>query len=132
MESGVKSDRIRWIQLGEKKVLFLNFAQLKVEASLALMDSFVDEIKGRPKGSVLLLHDVTEAEYDPSVARKWKELRLAYDDAIKASAIYGLSGLVGVAVRGFTEARRLLGLVTGNDIRIFSDGQVARDWLAQQ
>lgn len=124
--------KIRWIQLGGKQVLFLDFAGLKVEDSLALMDAFEQEVRGRGPGSVLLLHDVTNAEYDPSVARKWKEKRLAHDSIIKASAIYGLSGLVGMAVRGFTDARRLMGIGTGNDLRIFADGQAARDWLAQQ
>jgi hypothetical protein len=79
-----------------------------------------------------MLSDLTNAEYDPSIARQWKEARLRHDDVIRASAMYGLSGLIGMAVWGFIEGRQLLGFSRKNEPHVFTRGDQARAWLAQQ
>lgn len=110
----------------------MDFAGAPVQESLDMIAVFTHFMQGRPPQSVLLLTDVTGAEYDPSVARQWKEARVRCDAAVRASAVYGLKGLVGVAVKGFIEARRILGLSAANEPKVFSSPAEARDWLGQQ
>jgi hypothetical protein len=124
--------RVSWIELNGKTVLFMEFAGASVEESLGMIRHFDSAMNGRAPGTVLLLTDVTDAAYDPSIARQWKEARSRYDAAIRASAIYGLSGLVGLAIRGFMEARLLMGMSPDNAPRIFNSGQEARAWLGEQ
>ena len=117
--------RLRWIKIAEQDVLFLDFCQAKVEESLVLVETFRQTLAGRPPQSVLLLTDVTAAAYDASIATRWKSARAEHAQAIRASAVYGLSGLVGMV--------RLLGLA-GMDkyLRIFESEADAVAWLGQQ
>jgi hypothetical protein len=124
--------RVRWIDLNGTRVLYLDFSNSTVQESLEISREFTVVAQTEPAGSILLLTNVTDAEYDPSIARQWKEARLAQDDRIRASAVYGLQGLTGIAIRGFVEARRLLGLSAANEPRIFADGNEAKNWLSEQ
>lgn len=124
--------RLQWIDLNHKTVLFMDYAGASITESLEMIAHYDQAMQGRAPGSVLLLSDVTNAEYDPSIARQWKEARLRHDAAVRASAIYGLSGLVGLSIRGFIEARILLGFSQKNEPRVFTRGDLARAWLAEQ
>jgi len=125
--------RLRWIQIQGKEVLHLDFGRALPEESLSLIAAFHQAMLGRPADSVLLLTDVTEAVYEASIARQWKAARLEHSRAIRASAIFGLRGLVGAAVRGFIDAARLLGLtLIDQRLRVFSTEAEASDWLGQQ
>ena len=125
--------RLRWIQVQGKEVLLLDFSRATPEESLALIAGFHQMMLGRAADSVLLLTDVTEAVYEASIARQWKAARLEHSAAIRASAIFGLRGLVGAAVRGFIDAARLLGLsFVDQRLRVFGSEAEASDWLGQQ
>jgi hypothetical protein len=125
--------RLRWIQLQGKEVLHLDSSRALPEESLALIAAFRQLMLGRPADSVLLLTDLTEAVYEASIARQWKAARLEHSRAIRASAVFGLRGLVGAAVRGFIDAARLLGLsFVDQRLRIFATEAEACDWLGQQ
>lgn len=129
-----QTDRARcaWIKHEGKEILFLDFSHASVETSLDLVNEFLRAMEGRAEKSVLLLTDVTGAEYDPAIAAKWKNARLAKSAEIKASALYGLSGLVGMAIRGFVEALALMGRPDGDQLKVFKTGNEAKDWLAQK
>ncbi|HXC63928.1 MAG TPA: hypothetical protein VNZ67_06195 [bacterium] len=125
--------RLRWIQVQGKEVLHMDFSRAVPEESLALIAAFHQAMLGRAADSVLLLTDVTEAVYEASIARQWKAARMEHSRAIRASAIFGLRGLVGAAVRGFIDAARLLGLsFVDQRLRIFTSEAEACDWLGQQ
>jgi hypothetical protein len=125
--------RLRWIQVQGKEVLLLDFSRATPEESLDLIAGFHKTMLGRASDSVLLLTDVTEAVYEASIARQWKAARLEHSPAIRASAIFGLRGLVGAAVRGFIDAARLLGLpFVDQRLRVFGAEAEACDWLGQQ
>lgn len=110
--------------------LMMDFSHATVAESLAMMDHFAAAIKDQPPISVRMLTDVTDAQYEPSVANKWKAIRIQYDPLIKASAIYGLNGLVGVAVRALLELMDMLGLNRGQrKLRIFKTRESALAWL---
>ena len=110
----------------------LDFSHATVAESLALMDNYAAALKDQPPHSVRMLSDVTEAQYEPSVANKWKAIRIQHDPIIKASAIYGLSGLVGVAIRAFLELLDMLGMNrTQKKLRIFKNRESALAWLVK-
>jgi hypothetical protein len=132
MSTQIERKRVDWLDLNGTRVLFMDFAGASVAESLTSIRDFLEVMQRQAPQSVLLLSDVTDAAYDASISRQWKEARLRYDDVIRASAIYGLKGLVGVAVRGFIDARRLLGLSAANGPRIFSSAAEAREWLVKQ
>lgn len=110
----------------------MDFSDATVAESLALMDEYALTLKDQAPLSVRLLSDVTGAQYEPSVANKWKAIRIQNDAVIKASAIYGLSGLVGVAVRAFVELLDMLGMNRAQKkLRIFKNRETALAWLVK-
>lgn len=110
----------------------MEFAGAPIAESLRMIVDFDREMQGREPASVVMLTDVTDAEYDPSIARQWKEARNKHDAVIKASALVGLKGLVGIAIRSFIDVRRFLGMSASNEPRIFERMEDAREWLAKQ
>ena len=122
--------RIFWSEHQGVPFLMLDFAGATVSESLALMDDYAAALRGKEAGSVRMMSDVTDAEYDPAVANKWKALRIQNDTYIRASAIYGLSGLVGVAIRAFLELLDMLGMNRAmKKFRIFKTREQALAWL---
>lgn len=128
----IATKRIFWTQHQGISYLMMDFSHATVAESLAIMDDYVDALQGKAVGSVILLTDVTGAHYEAAVSNKWKAVRLQMDGPIKASAVYGLSGLVGVAVLAFVELMELLGLNRGSKkVRIFKTREQALAWLAK-
>jgi hypothetical protein len=125
------TQRVRWVSLEGKEVLLLDFSRAVPQESLRLIDEFREVMKGRAENSVLLLTDVTDAGYDSSISAQWKAMRHEVDHQIRASAIFGLSGLVGMGVRGFIEASRLMGWGY-EKIRVCKDEAEAKQWLASK
>lgn len=130
MSSEPKKQRIFWTQHQGVDFLMMDFSHATVAESLALMDDYAKALRDKPALSVRMLTDVTEAQYEPSVANKWKAIRIQHDPIIKASAIYGLGGLVGVAIRAFIELLDMLSLNRGHKkLRIFKTRELALAWL---
>jgi hypothetical protein len=127
-----KNKRIEWIEVNGKAILQLDFSRATAEESLELLEIFKNVMATQGPSSVRLLSKVVETDYDPSIARQWKQACFQHDDKIRASAVYGAGVLTDMAVRGFVEARRLLGLSEANAPRIFSDAKSAREWLSRQ
>ena len=125
------SSRVAWIQEAGKEVLWVNLSRASVPELLASLEDFERAFTGRPHGSVLLLMDLQETHYSPSVSARWKSAAKAADAAyLKASAVYGASGIVGVALRGYLEALRLVGRPLGT-IGVFKARTEALAWLLQ-
>jgi len=110
----------------------MDFSRATPAESLALIDDFVAVIRDQAPGSVRMLTDVTEASYEPSISNKWKAARLQQDAYFHASAVFGLSGLVGVAVRSLVDLMALLNLVkSSRKVRIFKTKDQALAWLVK-
>jgi|GEM_PF-2057908 len=124
--------RVRWIQDGEKEILFVDLSNVLPDESLAALAECEQILKGRAEGSVLVLIDVTNAVYNPSISARWKAARISLAPIIRGSAVYGFSGMVGVALRGFADGLRLLGLNRiGEEFRFFKSRTEALAWLKQ-
>jgi hypothetical protein len=123
-------DRLRWEEHQGKRVLVLDFSRAKVSESLALISRFAEAVDKEPDHSVRMLSDVSDAEYDPAVANQWKAIRLARNHKMSRSAIYGLHGLVEVAVRAFHQALSIFGRKAAT-LKIFHTREEAIKWLLE-
>lgn len=124
--------RLRWIQDEGKEIFFLDFKQATVAESLAMLDDLKKNLHGRPAHSVLVLADVTSASYNPSVSTRWKGTRTAFAPIVRATAVYGMSGMVALSLRGAAEVQRLMGLArTGDEQKYFKTRAEALTWLHQ-
>jgi hypothetical protein len=132
MPTEAKRKRIYWFNHQGIPLLMIDFSQATPEESLALIDDFVVAMEGQAENSVRMLTDVTDAGYEPSISGKWKAVRVKYDPLIKFSGVFGLSGLVGVAVRSFVDMAVLLNLPrAGKKLRIFKTREQALAWLVK-
>lgn len=123
--------RVSWIQEAGKDVLFLDLSHSTAEQSLGAIKDFERAVEGKPKGSVLLLLDLTKSHYSPQVVSRWKStLKAARLAHMKAAVSYGYSGLMGVTVRSYREALRLLGLSSAEGT--FKTRAEALAWLLKQ
>ena len=130
---GSNNPRLKWLKIQGKEILLLDFSHAAPQESLDLMKDFRQLMESQGPASVLMLTNVTGAGYDSAVSTKWKSLRPEIDSKLRASAIYGLSGLVGIAVQSVVEAARLIGWPLGKDIlRVFKTADEATAWLVQR
>jgi hypothetical protein len=133
MNQETATTRLRWIQDAGKEILFLDFKQATVAECLAMLDDLKVNLQDRPAHSVLVLADVTGAPYDPSVSTRWKATRVTYASVIRGSAVYGMSGMVALALRGGAEVQRLLGLARfGTEQKYFKTRAESLAWLHQR
>ena len=130
MNDTLVPNRIFWFNHQGVPVLMMDFTRASPAESLALMDLFPDFMKDQPKESVRMLTDVTDSAYEPAIANKWKAIRLQYEPMMKASAVIGLSGLVGVSIRAFIELLEFLNIPRASrKVRIFKTKDQALAWL---
>ena len=130
MPTGFSNKRIYWLNHQGIEVLVVNFSGATARESLELIDDFNAILKDHKAGTVRMFTDVTDAQYDPAIANKWKAVRLQQGAKIHASVVVGLSGLVGVAVRSFFELGRFLNLPKSRlKMKIFANRDQALAWL---
>jgi hypothetical protein len=125
------SKHLHWIEHGDKSIFFVDLNGLSAPDALKVLDGLAAELEGKAPNSVLSLVDLTGAGYDPSISSRWKAAHIAYASVVRGTALYGLSGIVGVATRAFVEVLRMMGLSRQEKLRIFSTREEALAWLGQ-
>jgi hypothetical protein len=130
--TAVLESRLYWLDYQGIRMLCLDFSAATVAESLGLIDEFETIVKGEPDGSILMLTDVTDAAYDSAISNKWKSKRLQYDVKMRASVVFGLSGLVGIAVKAFVDLTKLLGMAPKRSPVILKTREQALVWLSKQ
>jgi hypothetical protein len=126
------ASRLRILPDGGKEILFIDLAGATVAQSLEVLGGVPSQLEGKAPKSMLILVDVNGTGYDPSVSAQWKTTSLAHAGIVRAAAVYGMSGLTGLAVRGYMEALRLTGLGRHQEeLRIFGTKAEALAWLLQ-
>lgn len=124
--------RISWIEHEGIKILSMDFSHARVSESIAMMDEYIDAVANE-QGPIYMFTDVSAAEYDSTIAAKWKAVRLEHGSMIRASAIIGLAGLVGMAIRAFMQLSEFIAPHRlGGPIRIFESRAEALKWLVEQ
>ena len=103
------SERVRVIEHGIVLQDFTYADPIEARAAIAQARAFIETL---PRGSVLLLTDVTGSSFDQGVVDAMRELAAHHKPWVKASALVGLTPLMRVLYRAIVA-------LTGRDIRIF-------------
>jgi hypothetical protein len=118
--------RIRTVQHKGASIIYEDFTGLTPGD---VMDATLEEartvVASHPKGSALVLVDVTGAHYDMDSLNKMKEVSASNEPFVKASALVGISGLLQIGLTGLSR-------FTGRSFNTFSTKEEALDWLATQ
>lgn len=123
-ELTMEEDRIRFITHKGKQILFVDLSHCKaaeVEKISQLVPSYVT---AQPRGSVLLLADLTGAEFDKQAVTRIKEGAVFDRPHIKRSAWFGTESLPKVFyenIKSFTQ----------RDLPTFKTREEALDWLVK-
>lgn len=126
------ADRVKWIKYKGIRILHLDFSGMPAEGSLAMIDVFERAVAKEKPGTLLMLSSVAGAEFDASIATRWKRARVGMDHLIKRSALEGASGLVLVAVKTFYQMMNLMGVKdTATRYRMCEDAEKAKAWLVK-
>lgn len=108
------------------RVLLVDYSHQKdPETTLRLYWENQAVLEAEPKGSVLLLVDVTGLRFDVRLSNAFREGAARSKPWCRAMAGVGVTGVMQVLHRGIN---RLL----GRDIPDFPTREAALDWLAQQ
>jgi len=118
-------DRIRFIEHRGKKILFVDGSGCspdELEKLARLVPSYVTE---QPKGSVLLLADLTGAEFDRKAVEQMKQSTVLDRPHLKRSAWYGTDTLPRVFyehLKNFSQ----------RELPTFKTRAEALDWLVEE
>jgi hypothetical protein len=124
------AERVKWIKYKGVRILHLDFSGMPAEGSLAMIDAFEKAVAKEKPDSLLMLSSLSGAEFDASVATRWRRARVSMDHLIKRSALEGAHGLVLVAVKAFYQMMELMGFKdTASRYRICEDAEKAKAWL---
>ena len=108
------------------KILLFDFAYTKKsnEVLELIQEAGLMARKRAPK-SVLVVTDVTEAQYNIEVTQALKELAKGNAPYIKASAVVGVTGLKKILYDAVIR-------FSGRDLKLFDNRESALDWLVTQ
>jgi hypothetical protein len=122
--------RIAWIQIQGRPILMMNFSGATLAESLALLDELPKAFEAQDLNSVRILSDIQGVAYDPGVTSKWKAEFVRFNPYVRALAVYGATGLAGLATRAFFELISLLNLSnSGMKVKTFKTKNSAVEWL---
>lgn len=94
--------RVKWIEHKEKKILFVDYSNVKSkEKMIEILEEFHSIIgdRNKPLNRFLILSDVTKAITGSFFFEEAKRLGLLNESKLDKSAILGASGLKGVMLK---------------------------------
>lgn len=119
-------DRVRWIEHKGKRILFEDFSGLQDQKEIFLVtDTSTALICKQPEKSVLLLTDVTNAHYNPSIIKRLKDNSKLTVPYMKAYVVVGIKGVTLVILESFVA-------FTGLDVKLCSTVEEGQEWLCRQ
>jgi hypothetical protein len=118
--------RIQMVQHKGVSILYQNFSGLTPGEELTTtLEEARSIVQSQPKGSVLILVDVTGAHYDIESLNRMKDVSASNEPFVKATAIVGIQGLLEIGLTGLSR-------FTGRSFNTFPTKEKALDWLAAQ
>jgi hypothetical protein len=115
-------DRVRFITHKGKQVLLVDYTNCTRQTLLDILHERARMVMEQPKGSVLLLVDVTGVETSKEVTEEVKKIAVQERDRVKRSATVGMESVPKVyfdAVKNFA----------GREYTAFPTREAALDWL---
>jgi hypothetical protein len=125
------TNTVQWVNHRDKEILLVDFGQIYETHSVHTLQRVVEEISGRPDGSVLLLADLSRAGYLPNVALKWQKEQHLLHSKCARMAVLGARGIIAIAAQTFLSLARAAGLELGRKVRFFENPDLAKEWLVQ-
>jgi hypothetical protein len=110
-------------------VLLLKFGRGAQDQTQETLRAFTYELEAMPKGTVLLLAELADAQFSAPLAAQWQEIQDLIDDRCSKIAAVGLHGIVASAAHIFLQVARAAGHLTPGKVRFFDEARDARAWL---
>lgn len=117
--------KVEFIIHNGSRLLHLDFAGGKVAELAAAIDEAKGVIAAEPKGSVLTLTNVTDAELTPETKENIKEFAAHNKPYVRAGAVIGVDGFKQVIFNFVVH-------FTGRNLKAFDNIDEAKDWLSKQ
>jgi hypothetical protein len=117
--------RVEFITYKSKRILLIDFSNLKVEEVLPVIAEAKKVMEQQPKGSVITLTDLTHMSFNPEVASAMKEYTVHNKPYVKVAAVVGATGLMGVVKDGVEKTSM-------RDLVNFATREQAQEWLIGQ
>ena len=119
-------DRLQFVNYKGKRILVEDFSNIKDENKLVdLMQKAVSLVHSQPKGSALVLVDMTNAHYGSLASQASKEASASNTPYIRASALVGIRGVMDIIVKSINR-------FTGRTLMTFTSREEAMEWLIKQ
>ena len=107
------------------KIYFTDFSGMSDENEINdLLDSVSVMISKHPPNSILTLNNFENIHFNKRISTKFSEITAKNKPYIKASAAYGISGLLKFMFDTIIK-------VTGRNMKTFTNANDAKDYLAQ-
>ncbi len=118
--------RSSWINYNGKKILFIDFANAKVDGVNDAIAEAKPMISSQPPKSVLCLVDTTGTSFSLDISSAVKEFTMHNKPFMKMTAIVGVEGLQKIILTSVIMFTKRDNLIVKNS------RQEALDWLSQQ
>ncbi len=107
----------------EKSIFYMDFSGLRnTEEITALLNQSKEYIRSQPERSLLVLTNIEGMHFNNEVKTMFSDFVSGNKPYVKASAVYGISGLQRIIYNGVMR-------ITGRDIRSFDTLSLGKEWL---
>ncbi len=117
---------ISFIMHNAKRMLYLDFSNMNMEQFFESLEKAKAMISSEPEKSVLTLVNVKGGKFDTKVSGALKEFVKSNTPYIKATAVYGVEGLMDIIFKSILAVSGRKNLVS------FTDLDKAKDYLSGQ
>lgn len=117
---------INFIMHAGKRMLYLDFTKMTKEEFYESLKKARVIIDVEPEKSLLVLVNVEGATFDTSISGAMKEFSKANTPYVRATAVYGMTGLMTVIFRG------IMTFTGRKNLAPFDSLEKAKDYLAGQ
>jgi hypothetical protein len=115
--------RVAFIYHKGKEILYLNFADCKVEEAVPIIEEAKKVISARPEHSLLTLTDVSNMRFDEKVSQEMKAFTVHNKPYVVAAAVVGVTGIKKILFEAVL-------LFSRRKLHTFDTIEQAKDWLA--
>jgi hypothetical protein len=118
-------ERVRFKEHKWRRILLIDFSNCSIDEALKTMKEAEKIIRVQPKGSLLILTDVTNARYNLEAVERLKEFTKGNKPYVRASAVVGLDGIKKIIYDAVV-------MFSKRFFPVFDDREKAKDWLIEQ
>ena len=120
-----RMDRVRFITHQGKQILFIDETNCGAEEIMKVLDDVQRIVTAHPRNSVLILGDLTGAQFSRAAVTRMKEVAVFDRPYVKRAAFVGAQSLPKV----FYEALKIF---SRREFPKFQTRQEAMDWLVRE